>query len=232
MHPEPSHHDVVRDPILDGRDSLRLVKLRLALTLITVAILPIAAVSPLVRAAADEARMAHHQRLETVAGVVAQNVEQELDAIVGAASKLLADPKVAAADASGASSAARAAASARLADLVKRDSGAVTGVTVLDDSSVRTAYGASLDQTWLPDGPAAPGVFRTAGPDADSSLLLVVILPEPARPNHLALVASVSLPPLVGWAAHAQAIPGQNVRLLDADGSAIVSVDASFDALG
>lgn len=230
MHPEPSHHDVARDPILDGRDSLRLVKLRLALTLITVAILPIAAVSPLVRAAADEARMAHHQRLETVAGVVALNVTHEIDAIAGAASKLLADPKVAAATAAGASSAARAAASTRLGDLVKRDSAAVTGVTVLDDSAVRTTYGASLDQSWLPDGPVAAGVFRTTGADADPGLLLVVILPEPARPTHLALVASVSLRPLVGWAAQAESIPGQNVRLLDAGGSTIASVDASFDA--
>ena len=41
MHPDSPQTDVTRDPILDGRDSLRLVKLRLALTLITVAILPI-----------------------------------------------------------------------------------------------------------------------------------------------------------------------------------------------
>ena len=39
-----SRADPARDPILDGRDSLRLVKLRLGLTLIAVAILPIAAV--------------------------------------------------------------------------------------------------------------------------------------------------------------------------------------------
>jgi diguanylate cyclase (GGDEF)-like protein len=230
MHPEPSHHDVARDPILDGRDSLRLVKLRLALTLITVAILPIAAVSPLVRAAADEARIAHHQRLETVASVVALNVEHEIDAISGAASKLFVDPKVTAATASGASAAARAAASARLGDLVKRDSAAVTGVTILDDSGVRTAYGASLDQTWLPGGPVTPGVFRTTGSDADPGLLLVVILPEPIRATHLAMVASVSLPPLVGWAAQAEGIPGQNIRVLDAAGSTIASVDAPFDA--
>ena len=230
MHPEPSHHDVVRDPILDGRDSLRLVKLRLALTLITVAILPIAAVSPLVRAAAEEARMAHHQRLETVASVVALKVEREIDAIVGAASKLLVDPKVAAATAPGASAAARAAASTRLGDLVKRDSGAVTGVTILDDSGVRTTYGASFDQTWLPDGPVTPGVFRTAGSDADPGLLLVVVLPQPVRSTHLAMVASVSVPPLIGWAAQAEAIPGQNIRVLDAAGSAIASVNASFDA--
>ena len=63
MHPDSQHHDVSRDPILDGRDSLRLVKLRLALTLIAVAVLPIAAVSPLVRAVAEEARVTHHERL-------------------------------------------------------------------------------------------------------------------------------------------------------------------------
>jgi diguanylate cyclase (GGDEF)-like protein len=229
MHPEPSHHDVSRDPILDGRDSLRLVKLRLALTLITVAILPIAAVSPLVRAAAEGARMAHHQHLETVASVVALNVDHEIDAIAGAASKLLADPKVVAATAPGAAAAARAGASARLGDLVKRDSAAVTGVTVLDDSGVRTAYGASLDQTWLPDGPVSPGVFRTTGSDADPGLLLLIVLPEPVRPTHLALVATVSVPALLGWAAHAEGIPGQNVRVLDAAGAAIASVDASFD---
>ena len=63
MQPELNHPDVSRDPILDGRDSLRLVKLRLALTLIAVAVLPIAAVSPLVRAVAEEARVTHHDRL-------------------------------------------------------------------------------------------------------------------------------------------------------------------------
>ena len=53
MHPESPPHDVLRDPILDGRDSLRLVKLRLVLTLIAVAVLPIAAVSPLIRAVSE-----------------------------------------------------------------------------------------------------------------------------------------------------------------------------------
>ena len=39
MHPEQTTHESSRDPILDGRDSLRLVKLRLALTLIAGALL-------------------------------------------------------------------------------------------------------------------------------------------------------------------------------------------------
>jgi diguanylate cyclase (GGDEF)-like protein len=230
MHPEPSHHDVTRDPILDGRDSLRLVKLRLALTLITVAILPLAAVSPLVRAAAEEARMAQHQRLLAEAGVVSLSVQRELDGIAAAASKLLVDPKVAAAASPGATTAVRAAGSARLGDLMRRDSGAVKGATILDDAGVRTAYGASLDQSWLPAGLPAAGVFRTAGPDADPGLLVVVVLPDPSRPTNLRLVATVAVPLLVGWAAQPEGIPGQNIRVLDAGGSAIASVDASFDA--
>src|SRR3954467_15123838 len=97
MPPDPPQTDVSRDPILDGRDSLRLVKLRLALTLITVAILPVAAVAPLIRAVAEEGRVAHHLRLETVASQAAASVSRELDAIRTAEIQLLADPSVVAA---------------------------------------------------------------------------------------------------------------------------------------
>src|SRR5512135_784230 len=97
MHPEPPQHDASRDPILDGRDSLRLVKLRLALTLITVAILPVAAVAPLVRAAAEEARVAHHLRLEAQAGQASTTIERELDAISTATNQLAGDPAIVAA---------------------------------------------------------------------------------------------------------------------------------------
>src|SRR3954451_1463722 len=110
MHPDPPHPDVTRDPVLDGRDSLRLVKLRLALTLITVAILPVAAVAPLVRVVAEEARVAHHLRLEAQAGEASGTIGHELDSIVAAGTALAADPVVAAATASGASAQARTAA--------------------------------------------------------------------------------------------------------------------------
>src|SRR3954454_11407923 len=92
MHPDPPHADVSRDPILDGRDSLRLVKLRLALTLITVAILPVAAVAPLVRAVAEEARVAHHLRLEAQASEASATIERELEAVVASGANLAADP--------------------------------------------------------------------------------------------------------------------------------------------
>src|SRR6476659_8650435 len=100
MHPDPPHQDVSRDPILDGRDSLRLVKLRLGLTLIAVAVLPIAAVSPLVRAVAEEARFTHHERLTDQAQTAAYEVQRELTQVRAAAGAVLTQPGMIAAAAS------------------------------------------------------------------------------------------------------------------------------------
>src|SRR5690349_22797775 len=92
LQPETQAHEAPRDPILDGRDSLRLVKLRLGLTLIAVAILPIAAVSPLVRAVAEEARVTHHERMADQAQAVAFEVEGELGLVRKAADSALTQP--------------------------------------------------------------------------------------------------------------------------------------------
>src|SRR3954447_832345 len=89
LQPETQAHETPRDPILDGRDSLRLVKLRLGLTLIAVAILPIAAVSPLVRAVAEEARVTHHERLTDQAQTAALDVRRELAMVRTVSGELL-----------------------------------------------------------------------------------------------------------------------------------------------
>src|SRR5215212_1891986 len=114
MHPESQSQDVSRDPILDGRDSLRLVKLRLGLTLIAVAILPIAAVSPLVRAVAEEARVAHHERLVDQAKTAANGVLREMTVLREATRSLLDEPGIVAAAAKDAESEATNRAAARL----------------------------------------------------------------------------------------------------------------------
>jgi diguanylate cyclase (GGDEF)-like protein len=164
MHPAPTPNDVARDPILDGSDSLRLVRLRLALTLIAVAILPVVALAPLVRAVAEDARMAHHQRLETEAGVAALVLDRELEAIHAAASDVLLDPAIQAAVADAATPDARAAAETRLARLTMTASSAVTGAVVLRGSEVRASIGdaASAGTSAVPDSAA----LAAAGPDA------------------------------------------------------------------
>src|SRR5262245_11260494 len=97
LQPETQVHETARDPILDGRDSLRLVKLRLGLTLIAVAILPIAAVSPLVRAVAEEARVTHHERLTDQAQTAALEVRRELTAVRSEAADVLTEDAIIAA---------------------------------------------------------------------------------------------------------------------------------------
>src|SRR3954465_15374162 len=112
LQPETQAHDTSRDPILDGRDSLPLVKLRLGLTLIAVAILPIAAVSPLVRAVAEEARASHHQLLPHPARGAATDGRRELRQLQDEMQDLLDDPTIVGALPAGATAAERGLASA------------------------------------------------------------------------------------------------------------------------
>ena len=162
MHPTPTQNDVARDPILDGSDSLRLVRLRLALTLIAVAILPVVALAPLVRAVAEDARMAHHQRLDAGAGGAAAALDRELEAIHASALDLLADPAIQAAVPDTATPEARALAETRLSRLMVSVSSSVTGAVLLHGGAVRAAIG---DGAGLA-GAAGPG---SAGADSGTS---------------------------------------------------------------
>jgi len=227
MHPDSPQTDISRDPILDGRDSLRLVKLRLALTLITVAILPIAAVSPLVRAAAEEARLAHHQRLESEAAQVMTSFQRELSAIETTATSLIADPDVLASVGSGANGATRAKASAQLGSLMRRDSGAVTGVTLMDASGVKAAYGAPLDLTILPPGDPVAGILTTSDSGPEASSLVLVTVPDGAR-GSLEIVTVMSMQALLSYSAPSR-VPGQTIGLFDAQGVTIATFHSAFD---
>src|SRR5215216_5564642 len=123
LQPEAPAHDSARDPILDGRDSLRLVKLRLGLTLIAVAILPIAAVSPLVRAVAEEARINHHESLADQAQTTVLGLQREVADIRADVATLLADETIIAAAAEDAAAADRRAAADKLKELTWRKGG-------------------------------------------------------------------------------------------------------------
>ena len=224
MHPEPPQHDVTRDPILDGRDSLRLVKLRLALTLITVAILPIAAVAPVVRAIADEGRVAHHLRLESQAGLASSTVERELGAILAAGDQLATDPAVLAAIAPGATAADHAAAGSRLGQLLARPSAAVVGSGVLEGSTVVASWGTVIT---LPSG-TAPGI-SLAPITGDGSAMLLAISGGTGRGKAL-VVSTISLTVLLGWAIPEQPIPGESVYATDASGGLVSVARSGFNA--
>jgi diguanylate cyclase (GGDEF)-like protein len=224
MPPEPPP-DVTRDPILEGRDSLRLVKLRLALTLITVAILPVAAVAPLVRAVAEEARAAHHLRLDAQASQAASAIDAEIAAVVEAADGLAQDPRILAAVAGEATSADRVAAAARLGTTLARRSGAVVGAAVLQGGdTIVASWGA------VPPVPDTPVAGTSPGSTADGASASLVVVSGSSGHGRALVVATISLPILLDWAMPEPPVPGESMYVADASGAAVAAQRSAFDA--
>ncbi|HET9851057.1 MAG TPA: bifunctional diguanylate cyclase/phosphodiesterase [Candidatus Limnocylindrales bacterium] len=226
MQPEPHHQDLSRDPILDGRDSLRLVKLRLALTLIAVAVLPIAAVSPLVRAVAEEGRAAHHDRLVDQARTVAAMVEGEIATLRREAAELLDQPVLVKAAAQGATASARRAATDGLEHFVEAPGSALTAATLVTGKGVRAAFGPAVDMRSLPPGVLVSGLAALPG---DPTRILVVETSEAGGGPARTLVAAVSMPALLAAATPQADLPGRVLRIADATGRVLAESTGPFD---
>ncbi len=225
LQPDSHHNDVPRDPILDGRDSLRLVKLRLALTLIAVAVLPIAAVSPLVRAVAEEARVAHHDRLVDQAHIAAVEVEREIAVLREQTQELLDDPALLDAASQDASAAERKLASDRLAAFVNQPGSTVLAATLVTGKGVRAEFGQTVDLRKLPAGVLVAGIASLTG---DPARILVVDTSE-AGPDRT-LVTAVSVPALLAAATPTAELPGRVLRVSDSTGTFLAESTGPFDA--
>ena len=227
LQPEAPANDPARDPILDGRDSLRLVKLRLGLTLIAVAILPIAAVSPLVRAVAEEARVTHHERLTDQAQIAADKLGRELVVVRNAAESLISDPLVLAAASGDASAADKRKARERLETLIDGPTGMVAGVALVTAAGTKAASGVAIDVEALPPGIIAGGLPNV--PDAADGRILVVATSKPGDKPARALISAVSVPALLMAATPTSDMPGRVVSLADPSGMVIGATDDGFD---
>jgi diguanylate cyclase (GGDEF)-like protein len=227
MHPESQHHDVTRDPILDGRDSLRLVKLRLGLTLIAVAVLPIAAVSPLVRAVAEEARVTHHERLADQAATAVIEFEREIELVRKAEQDLLADPQIVAASQAGAGSGARQVASVRMERLAASPASAVVSASLLTGDGTVAAFGAPLDLKTLPTELVVSGVAPLPG-SKGSKLLVVESTAARVKPART-IIGVVSVPALLAAATPDIEMPGRTLRLTDETGTLLAESQGAFD---
>jgi diguanylate cyclase (GGDEF)-like protein len=221
----------VQAEILDGRDSFRLVKIRLALTLIAVAILPFAAIAPIARAVLDDSRTALEQRLAADADHAAAEVRRELTGIGDTVGKLAASAAVAAAAAAPAGDPAAAPAVAELNRLLDRPSGVVDAVAIAGPSEIHARVGAdTVPLSGVP--PLASGVEYHLAPSGGSTpaLELVAAIPGAAGAPPLAwVVASVRLEALVAWASPSAASAGRSVELVDSNGQAVVSVGPRAD---
>jgi diguanylate cyclase (GGDEF)-like protein len=226
LHPDPQHHDIPRDPILDGRDSLRLVKLRLALTLIAVAVLPIAAVSPLVRAVAEEARVAHHDRLVDQAHTAALEVERAIAGIRSQTQELLDEPAIVEAAAQDATATDRKLASDRLATFVDHPGSTLVAATLITGKGVRAEFGSTGDLRKLPAGVMVGGLAALPG---DDPRILVVDTSEAGKGPARTLVMAISVPALLGAATPEAELPGRVLRVADATGLVLAESTGPFD---
>ena len=226
MHPEPHHQDLSHDPILDGRDSLRLVKLRLALTLIAVAVLPIAAVSPLVRAVAEEGRVAHHERLVDQSRTVAASVEREIAALRRVSQDMLDDDVLLDAAAPDATPAERRLATDRLGRFVEAPQSTAVAATLVTGKGVRAAFGSAIDMRSLPPGVLVSGLAALPG---DTTRILVVETSERGRGPARTLVTAVSVPGLLAAATPKTDLPGRVLRVTDATGLVLAESSGPFD---
>ena len=227
MHPESQPGDPSRDPILDGRDSLRLVKLRLALTLVAVAILPIAAVSPLVRAVAEEARLAHHERLVDQAEATVFELRRTVGSLEAATAGLLARPALTAAAAETSSADERERATAVLAAFVDSHEGTIEAATLLTADGVRANVGRPIELRSLPTGIVVAGLAPVGGPSATRILIVKSSAAKdgPAR----TVVAAVSVRGLLAASTPEISMPGRVLRMADASGGIIAESSSGFD---
>jgi diguanylate cyclase (GGDEF)-like protein len=228
MHPDQSPHDPARDHILDGRDSLRLVKLRLGLTLIAVAILPIAAVSPLVRAVAEEARVNHHQRLADQAQTTVLGLQREVADVRADVAALLGDDAVLAATAEDAPAADRKAATDKLKELTWRPGGVVLGAALVTGEGEQATYGADIDLDALPPSVVIAGLATVTPKESETQVLVVESAHQKGKGTRT-IVAALSLPALLTVATPGVETPGRALRLLDATGTLIAKAEGPFD---
>jgi len=219
----------------DGRHSLRLVKLRLVLTLVAVALVPLAAIAPIIRAVVDDPRVVQRERLAAQSKHVAAEAQRELTGVQGALAKIGGDPALSAAlGAKPGSDATKAAANA-LAALVGRPSAVVESAALIDAGGlIHAAAGAAGSFTGLTIPLPGQVEYATDGVGGQAARLWISVgVPGSAgAPTVGVVVASVPLDGLLTWADYGLGATGQQLAMLHlGDPVAVVAThpDANTD---
>ncbi len=219
--------------ISDGRHSLRVVKLRLVLTLVAVAIVPLAAVAPLIRTIIDDPRVAQHERLAVQSEHVAAEIEREVKDLGLAVAGAAADPAMPAALAAKPASAKAKAATAPLTAVLRRPSGVVTATALIDArGATHAAVGAPAAFTApkpVSAGGASYQVLAASG-DQPAALEVIVAVPGAAGGPALgAVAAAVPLDMLLRWANEDLSTAGERLAIVSASDGPLAAVTIRAD---
>jgi diguanylate cyclase (GGDEF)-like protein len=230
MHPAHDDHAAPLGEHIDGRNSLRLVKLRLALTLAAVAIFPMAAVAPVIRIIADDPRAAQEARLAAQAEHAAAEIERELGTIRQALTTFATGDAAAAALGAKPSKDGLGTAAAALTTVVGSSSQVVNAAALFDaKGAIRVeagAAGAFLTEKVQPP-PASPVIRLAPGSTPESTRLEVAVAvpgPADAAPRGT-IVASIPVAGLLAWATADLPSAGRWLSLADGQGGSFGTVE-------
>ncbi|MES2211049.1 MAG: GGDEF and EAL domain-containing protein [Chloroflexota bacterium] len=234
MQPLPSDPSAPFDDVVEGRHGLRLVKFRLALTLIAVAILPLAALAPLARTVLDDPRVAQRERLTAQSDYMATEAWRELEGVRTALLDVAGDPAVAAILGPQASGEAMEAAKGRLNTVLARPSRMIGSVAITDPAGL-VLVGAGDAPGTFSDLPALrPGAspFRFVASLGDEVARLEIVVPIAVSADTGqggSVIASVPLDSLLGWLNTAFITSADRLSVIDTSGSEIAGLTTTSD---
>ena len=222
------------DEVNAGRQSLRLVKIRLALTLIAVAILPLAALAPIVRTVIDDPRVAQRERLTAQSDHMATETRRELEAVRAALLDAAAEPSIALVLGPGSSGDTVKAATTRLATIVDRPSDIVAGVAVIDGAGVPVLQtdGDGTVFSELPGPRPGASPFRYLPPDEGGVGRLEIAVPVLGPKGSASIgsvVAAIPLTSIVRWLNTDFTTSAERLSLLDGTGVELTGIVTTGD---
>ncbi|MBF8289526.1 MAG: Sensor diguanylate cyclase [Chloroflexi bacterium] len=230
----------VPDELLDRRNGLRLVKIRLALTLLAVAILPLAAVAPMMRAVLLDTRAGLEERLSAEAEHAAAEVSRELGGITAGLAGIAGLNGVAAAAAAEPGDPAAGPVAAALTELLKRPSGILEAVAITDPSGVPHALVGSdgVPRSGAPPPTSNRPFVTLVTVEANKPAFIEVAIAIPPAADAAAgaaptgtVVASISVAALLDWASPGAATAGRTVRLVDGDNTVVATVGPGIEVV-
>ncbi|MEO8208720.1 MAG: EAL domain-containing protein [Chloroflexota bacterium] len=222
----PDTPDAISD-FVDGRTTLRLVKIRLALTLIAVAILPLAVLAPVARSVLGDPRPAQQERLAGQAERISVEVQREIEVIRGAMRAAAGSEQVVGALAKKPAEKTINQATDALQGLLDEGASLITAAAIVDASgAIRASAGGdatSLLSLGIP-APGDPGVRPVPGPDGglvDLEIALPIAGAPPAdasgAPTIGTILASVPIDGLLRWANAGLPSAAESLQFVDPD---------------
>ena len=207
-------------------------RFRLALTLIAVAILPLAALAPLARSVLDDPRIAQRERLNAQSARMATEARRQLEDVRGAMLAVSAAPTIRAALQPASTARTLAAANQELEPVLDLPTGLVGAVALVDDAgAVQAQVGdATADMTSIPTPQPGASAFRLVPAVGNQAARFVISVGVPGGSGHGpmgSVIAEVPLPQMLAWMNATFATSSERLSILDLQGHELAGIQTT-----